>query len=167
MHFSLPNNRPLEQGGHWEQSDCNLVHQTPKLPAIISSFLHQTQTYTGSQADLSCTTRKRKKSGKWHIFKRARQISPHLAFEFRLSKGFIELHAGLWKWPKFWDTALLYAQSKLPLNWKGRPMFHTKGLEHIPISFLIWLLKSQVGTIKVWLDTERTSMSRGCLYLFT
>lgn len=59
MHFSLPNNRPLEQGSHWEESDCNLVHQTPKLPAIISPFLHQTQAYTDSQANLSCNTRDR------------------------------------------------------------------------------------------------------------
>lgn len=59
MHFSLPNNRPLEQGSHWEESDCNLVHQTPKLPAIISSFLHQTQAYTDSQANLSCNTREK------------------------------------------------------------------------------------------------------------
>lgn len=39
-----------------EKSDCNLVHQTPKLPAIISSFLHQTQAYTDSQANPSCNT---------------------------------------------------------------------------------------------------------------
>lgn len=71
MHFSLPNNRPLEQGSHWEESDCNLVHQTPKLPAIISSFLHQTQSYTGSQADLSCNTRGRKRFSERHIFQRS------------------------------------------------------------------------------------------------
>lgn len=39
--LSLPNNQPLEQGGHWEESDSNPVHQTPKLPAIISPFLNQ------------------------------------------------------------------------------------------------------------------------------
>lgn len=56
MHFSLPNNRPLEQGGHWEEGDCNLVHQTPKLPAIISSFLYQTDLQWLKQ-NLSCDTR--------------------------------------------------------------------------------------------------------------
>lgn len=74
MHFSRPNNRPPEQGSHWEESDCNLVHQTPKLPAIISSFLHQTQAYTDSQANLSCNTRERKRFGEWHFSRRAGEI---------------------------------------------------------------------------------------------
>lgn len=39
--LSLLNNQPLEQGGHWEESDSNPVHQTQKLPAIISPFLNQ------------------------------------------------------------------------------------------------------------------------------
>lgn len=36
--------------------------------------------------------------------------------------------------------------------------FQTKGLKYIPITFLIWLPKSRVGTISVGLDTERRSM---------
>lgn len=58
MHFSRPNNRPLEQGGHWERRVTVIGStKTPKPLVIISSFLHQTQAYTDSRAAASCNTR--------------------------------------------------------------------------------------------------------------
>lgn len=58
MHFSRPNNRPLEQGGHWERRVTVIGStKTPKPLVIISSFLHQTQAYTDSRAATSCNTR--------------------------------------------------------------------------------------------------------------
>lgn len=61
----------------------------------------------------------------------------------------------------FWGGIQHYytLEANYPLNLKSMTAtFRTKGLKYIPITCLIWLPKSQVGTISVGLDTGRRSM---------
>lgn len=169
MHFSLPNNRPLEQGSHWEESDCNLVHQTPKLPAIISSFLHQTQAYTDSKANLSCKTRE-KRFSEQHIFrwvgkfsilgmwihpvltgmlavKSAKKREATVSFSSTVVCGNKSLgwHGNNMVGVKFSNWVILQKhiapyQNNLQLGLLIQNMFYTKVLKYFPIAFLIWLL---------------------------
>lgn len=154
MHFSLPNNRPPEQGSHWAVSDCNLVRQTQKLPAIISSF-------SPSNTDLQWLTGgpllyDNKEDEIWQVapFPKYTDIFISHAACFGVvceeSKGpsyhfftsrFVQ------KAKRFLGgIPLLPAEANCPLNLKSlTAAFQTKGLEYIPITFLIWLLKSQVG----------------------